>query len=789
MFKIAIICGGPSPERGISLNSARSLLDHLTSDNIEAYPFYVDTKKNFYSISKAQLYSNTPTDFDFKLNETAELYSESQLIDCLQKLDLIFPCIHGEFGEDGDLQAWLETHRIPFVGLSQQSCRKAFNKSHARKFLEDHQFAILPYMSLDKNDLILKNIKQFFKEHHLEKVVVKPSCGGSSIGVSIASTPEEAEIKCRDLFNHFGASQVLIESYCRGQEFTVVVLQNHEKQPVALIPTEIEMNKNHSEIFDYRRKYLPTSDTFYHTPPRFDEEIILTIRKQAEKLFAAFDMHDFIRMDGWVSEGKIYFTDFNPLSGLEQNSFLFRQSSLIGLDHRHVLLHILHNACRRWNLSIRPMSEEKNILEKKPVHILFGGSTAERQVSLMSGTNVWLKLLKSSSCAPSLFMMAEENLIWEVPYSYALNHTVEEVAYYCEHQPEKKLSDQIEEIRTLLEINHPIRHPRMLTLESFINEAKASSAFIFLALHGGIGENGTLQQILDLQGLFYNGSAAEGSKICMDKLLTGQLINELEDPLLISLKKSRVDFLTETNLTSLWTSLRSFHPKGPFVIKPRQDGCSAGIVLLNSFEDLTTYQKLYLEKAKTIPPHTFLNQKDFVTMPTDRTVEFIVEPFIETDFLAVEHNKLIHKQKKGWIELTVGVLESQENYHALNPSITIAEAGVLTLEEKFQGGTGINITPPPPSLIPENLLENLKKLIEKAAKTLQIKNYARIDIFFNRHSQEVIVIEANSLPALTPSTVLFHQGLAEPFPLYPLNLLENLIFNKIQTRSLEIIHA
>ena len=66
-MKVSLICGGPSLERGISLNSARSLLDHLQSETIEVVPFYLDYKKNAYAISKAQLYSNTPSDFDFKL--------------------------------------------------------------------------------------------------------------------------------------------------------------------------------------------------------------------------------------------------------------------------------------------------------------------------------------------------------------------------------------------------------------------------------------------------------------------------------------------------------------------------------------------------------------------------------------------------------------------------------------------------------------------------------------------------------------------------------------------------
>ena len=70
------------------------------------------------------------------------------------------------------------------------------------------------------------------------------------------------------------------------------------------------------------------------------------------------------------------------------------------------------------------------------------------------------------------------------------------------------------------------------------------------------------------------------------------------------------------------------------------------------------------------------------------TAEFLFEPYIETDSIAIRHNELHYCPKEGWLELTVGVLEHQGNYHALNPSITIAEGAVLSLEEKFQGGQG-----------------------------------------------------------------------------------------------------
>ncbi|NCO20602.1 MAG: hypothetical protein GW905_01010, partial [Rhodobacterales bacterium] len=83
-MKIALLCGGPSKERGISLNSARSVLDHLEGREIEIIPVYFDHHKKAFAISTAQLYSNTPSDFDFKLQETARPLSEQDLVALLK---------------------------------------------------------------------------------------------------------------------------------------------------------------------------------------------------------------------------------------------------------------------------------------------------------------------------------------------------------------------------------------------------------------------------------------------------------------------------------------------------------------------------------------------------------------------------------------------------------------------------------------------------------------------------------------------------------------------------------
>ena len=99
----------------------------------------------------------------------------------------------------------------------------------------------------------------------------------------------------------------------------------------------------------------------------------------------------------------------------------------------------------------------------------------------------------------------------------------------------------------------------------------------------------------------------------------------------------------------------------------------------------------------------------------------------------------------------------------------------MSVEEKFQGGTGVNLTPPPEGIISKQSCEKLKKHVETIAQTLQIQNYARLDLFFNTRTEQTYVIEANTLPALTPATVLYQQALCETPSMPPRIFLEQLI--------------
>lgn len=782
-MKITLLCGGSSPERGISLNSARSVLDHLSSESIEIIPVYFDYKKKPYLISKSQLYSNTPSDFDFKLSSQAKALNEGDLVKVLTDADITFPAMHGAFGEDGQIQYFLEKNGIPFVGSGSRTCKTIFDKYTSNKFVKNLGFPTLPceVLKIFKKDH-KEIIEKFFKENNITRAIVKPATGGSSIGVFSVSTVDDALERVNYLFSKRVDTRVVIEPFCEGTEFTVIVLQNRFGLPVAILPTEIETDYSENQIFDFRKKYLPTRQVTYHCPPRFDNQTIEKIQYQAEQIFSSGDFKDFARFDGWVlPDGNIWFSDLNPVSGMEQNSFLFQQASRIGMSHKDLLVYLVRNSCLRQGIKFSEASNSVN-KNREPINVLFGGSTSERQVSLMSGTNVWLKLRNSNKYEPRPFLLDTDGNVWKLPYTLILNHTVEEITAHAKNAlVEQERLDMLENrARTRLGLKESETSEKFFLPEKIpFKEFLSTSPFVFNALHGGIGEDGTLQKYLEEYGVKFNGSGSTASKLCINKwetvnFISKQNITGVTTAPSKSFESEELLSLKGKDIVKLWNKLKKEFQAKSLIIKPTADGCSTGVVHLYTADELHRYLELVKAKVNFIPKNTFRNQDNLIEMPSELS-NLLLEKFIETDSVRVVRNSLKVTGKTNWLEITIGVLGERGHIRALNPSITVAEGEVLSLEEKFQGGTGINITPPSIELIRPATLQKIKDSISDIANRLALEGYARIDAFVNTKTGELIIIEVNTLPGLTPSTVIFHQALAENPPLYPKEFLEQII--------------
>ncbi|KAL5198943.1 hypothetical protein ABZP36_002455 [Zizania latifolia] len=858
-LRVGLVCGGPSAERGISLNSARSVLDHIQGEDLLVSCYYIDCAMNAYAISPAQLYSNTPSDFDFKLESLAQGFqSLSDFAEHLAaNVDIVFPVIHGKFGEDGGIQELLEKANAPFVGTPSKNCQLAFDKYNAALELRAQGFLTIPNFLVEKDKLAMSELEEWFQSINLNKengkVVVKPTRAGSSIGVVIAYGANEAAEKAEGIISEGIDEKVIIEVFLEGgSEFTAIVVDvgsDNNNEPVVLLPTEVELQSSSNSdiqedtIFNYRRKYLPTQQVAYHTPPRFPSEVIDCIRQGVSLLFHRLGLHDFARIDGWflptsvtslsstensgkfgnTKYGAVIFTDINLISGMEQTSFLFQQASKVGFSHSRILRTIVQRACSRfptlvpcnnaWTALSRKIQSAQQAeairkgTSKQKVFVIFGGDTSERQVSLMSGTNVWLNLQGfddldvtpclltpgngySSSHSQNFDGISRD--VWTLPYSLVLRHTTEEVHAACVEaiEPERvEITSRLRD-KVLNELGQALskhdwfagfdivdKQPFKYSLEEWIKHVKEAKAVVFIAVHGGIGEDGTIQSLLESAGVPYTGPGPIASRTCMDKVATSLAVGHLASSGVHTIPKDvrATKEILKSSLADIWNDMKAKLQTETVCVKPARDGCSTGVARLCCPEDLEVYTNTLRRKSQRLPANCLSRAHGVIEMPVPPPESLIFEPFIETDEIIISTKSvddstrhLLWKGDNEWLEVTVGVIGKRGEMHSLNPSITVKESGdILSLEEKFQGGTGINLTPPPSTIMSKDALQKCKRSIEVMANSLGLEGFSRIDAFVNVRSGEVLLIEVNTVPGMTPSTVLIHQALTEEPPMYP----------------------
>ncbi|KAK3126092.1 hypothetical protein QOZ80_7BG0613780 [Eleusine coracana subsp. coracana] len=379
-----------------------------------------------------------------------------------------------------------------------------------------------------------------------------------------------------------------------------------------------------------------------------------------------------------------------------------------------------------------------------------------------------------------------------LPYPLLLRHTTEEVHAACIEaiEPQRveitsRLRDQVmKELWQALSKHdwfagfdiadeQPIRY----SLQQWINHVKEAEAAVFIAVHGGIGEDGTIQSLLESAGVPYTGPGPIASRTCMDKVSSSLAVDHLITYGVRTIPKDlrATEDVLKSSLVDIWNELTTKLQTETVCVKPARDGCSTGVARLCCAMDLEVYANALRRKFQRLPANCLSRAHGVIEMPLPPPESIIFEPFIETDEIIISNKSengsarhLVWKGENEWLEVTVGVIGKRGEMHSLNPSITVKESGdILSLEEKFQGGTGINLTPPPATIMSEDALQRCKKSIEIMANTLGLEGFSRIDAFVNVRSGEVLLIEVNTVPGMTPSTVLIHQALAEEPPVYP----------------------
>lgn len=586
-----------------------------------------------------------------------------------------------------------------------------------------------------------------------------------------------------------GESEVLIEEFIEGKEFSCIVVQDDSRKPIALPPTEIVKGK---EVFDYRSKYLPGLSRKI-TPIELPEENIEAIRKECERLFNFFQFNVYARIDGFFrKDGKIVLNDPNTTSGMLPSSFFFHQAAEIGLTPSGFLTYIIHTSVREriatgtrtWNAE-RLMEKLENLLEQKRVQqtdkikvaVIMGGYSSERHISVESGRNVFEKLSSSTKYEPiPVFLLGNDKAyeLYEMPVNIMLKDNAddirEKILNYKRHPVIERIREQCKTLTEKFAAEGYRFQPRKISFEDLAREVQA----VFIALHGRPGEDGNVQRELERVGLGYNGSTPDSASRTINKYITNQTLKQAGLSIAEQTLADKSEWLRDKE--SFYKNILTTHQL-PLIAKPVDDGCSSAVKKIKTEAELKAFVELMFRDSEELLSEASqtLHLKTKEEFPRKQQILFedLIGPNGATHFLEIT----------GGMLTTVGE-NGEPVYELFEPSEALATSDVLSLEEKFLAGEGQNITPArfaKDKSSYEKIMQQVKRDLEKAAKALNVTGYCRIDAFvriFPNDKAETVVIEINSLPGMTPATCIFHQAALHNYKPYD-------FIDKILTFSLQ----
>ncbi|HKC29173.1 MAG TPA: D-alanine--D-alanine ligase family protein [Jatrophihabitans sp.] len=352
-IRVAVVYGGRSSEHGVSVVSAGSVISAMDPDKYEVLPVGI-TPSGQWMLTEAtpdslKITGRTLPEVDKgtavvlpadPTSASLVAFEPGQAVQFLESVDVVFPVLHGRFGEDGTIQGMLEMAGIPYVGAGVFASAAGMDKEYTKVLLRAAglavgEFAVLrkgqPYTSVDLRQLGLP-------------VFVKPARAGSSVGITKVDDWSELDDAVQVAFGH--DSKVLVEAGVAGREIECGVLENDQGLPEASAPAEIRMLPGH-DWYDFEAKYLDDACEF-DVPANLPAEITALVQDMACRAFVALDGAGLARVDFFVTpDDEVLVNEVNTMPGFTHISMYPRMWAASGVDYPTLVDRLIRAALRR----------------------------------------------------------------------------------------------------------------------------------------------------------------------------------------------------------------------------------------------------------------------------------------------------------------------------------------------------------------------------------------------------------------------------------------------------------
>lgn len=339
--KVLVLFGGVSSEHDVSLVSASSVIKNIPADKYDIIMMGITKEgKSYIFNGNCDLLPGGKWLDDTSFLERAVISPDREhhgIIHVesgkIERVDVVFPVLHGRNGEDGTMQGLLEISGIPFVGCHTASSAVCMDKALTNAMCDFHKIPQAKWTCFNKYDYAKSkdNLLAEAAKYLGFPIFVKPANAGSSVGISKAKSISELDEACRIAFEH--DPKVVLEEGIDGKEIECAVMGNDD--PIASIPGEIVPS---NDFYDYEAKYI-TAESELHIPARISDEKLEEVRETAVRVYRALGCSGLTRVDFFVrnSDGKVLLNEPNTIPGFTSISMYPKLFDASGVSYSELI--------------------------------------------------------------------------------------------------------------------------------------------------------------------------------------------------------------------------------------------------------------------------------------------------------------------------------------------------------------------------------------------------------------------------------------------------------------------
>lgn len=342
-MNIVVLAGGNSTEREVSISSGQGVCQALRERNhkailVDAYfgkeSMEGELFSDKYDTEQVAAWMRKQSSSLEEVMKTRKEFFGPHVLEICQKADIVFLALHGANGEDGKVQSVLDLMGIKYTGCGPLSSGMAMDKGITKMVFEAKGIPTPKGMTLKKGEC-----SSHLSDYGIDfPVIVKPCCGGSSVGVCIARNQQEYGAALMEAFSY--ENEVVVEQFITGREFSVAVVDGKAYPVIEIAPLE--------GFYDYKNKYSAGS-CVETCPAQLSASLTKEMQMYAEKGYEALNLQAYARLDFLMEEdGSMYCLEANTLPGMTPTSLIPQEASVIGMNYPQLCEKLIEVSLKKY---------------------------------------------------------------------------------------------------------------------------------------------------------------------------------------------------------------------------------------------------------------------------------------------------------------------------------------------------------------------------------------------------------------------------------------------------------